>query len=194
MLQILRPYTAGLLTLGGVALTLFIMGRRERERSRLQRLDELRREQRVICSELLGALNRYVRSCNHMGRPTVWAKSSEEDFKRNVAEINDLESAIDSLLVRTRLVVDDLPKLVDALDGCRDAFLSASAAGKEAANTAWALLEQRGRRAKLAMGREVRLAEEWAVWKLNEFSTASSVLHATAIDALAPTIVQGART
>lgn len=190
MLQTLGPYAAALVTLGGVALTLYITGRRDRERSRLQRLDENRREQRVICSDLLGALNRYVRSVNHMSRPTVWAKSSEDEFKRNVAEINDLESTIDSLLVRARLLVDDLPELVEALNGCHDAFLATSAAGKEAADTAWALPEQRGRRAKWAMGREVRVAEERAIEKLHEFSTAACALHAAAIDALAPTIVK----
>jgi len=193
VLQVLGPYAAGLLTLGGVALTLFITGRRERERSRLQRLDEHRREQRAIVSELLGVLNRYVREVNYMVRPNLWINGAEEEYRRAVEEINKVEANLDALFTRARLVVDDLPELVEALDSGLDAFLNASGTGKGVTEAFFAIAHQRGRRAKRAAVREIMAAEERAIEKLDEFSTTASALHAAAIDALAASIViQGA--
>lgn len=189
VLQTLSPYAAGLLTLGGVALTLFIIGRRERERSRLQRLDEHRREQRVIVSELLGVLNRYVREINYIVRPSLRIDGPDEEYRRAVEEINKLKADLAALFTRARLVVDDLPELVEALGSGLSAFQTASATGKEAIKAYFASTPQRGRWTTRVAIEEFLAALDRADEKLDEFSTTVTALHA-AIDALVPSIAK----
>lgn len=190
MLQALGPYAAALLTLIGVGITLRITGKRERDRIRLERLDARRREQREVVADLLGALVRYQREINYMVRPTLWVNGTEGEFRTAEAEINRVEADLDSLFTRTRLLVEDLPDFVEALDTCLTHFMTASATGKEVSEVFFSLDRARGRKAGQAAVADLLAASDHAVEEIDKFAERSADLHAAAIAAFTPDYAQ----
>jgi hypothetical protein len=136
LLQTVGPYFAGLLTLAGVALTLLITGRR----ARLERRDVFLREQRELCSQLLGATYRYTKSVLSFSDYAYWTSFGEERARMEFEELQSAQLALHAELLRFRLIVEP-EELVEACDELFAAYAEAYERAGHVIDAFWAFRE-----------------------------------------------------
>jgi len=185
----------GLLSLTGVALNHFFTGQRERWRSRLERRDEFLREQRNLCSQLLGATYRYTRSVLTFSNYAYWISSGEERARAEFDELQSAQLALHTELLRFRLVVEH-EELVKACDELYDAYSKAHKRAGHVIDSFWAFREVPSslihpRKSRLVGAEKARRAlncQEDASSAVKKLQLSAQSFHRVARKVLAPTI------
>lgn len=180
----LIPLSAAVLALAGVALTLYVTGRRERRRLAVEhkrirddKVDAFNAEQRSAIAAVLASAQTYQREVGHAGNHNLLV-SRDEPFARQVVESADATRGqmLNDLTV-ARLLIHD-PRLQEALDLLFGHWSNTGAIFGQFYEAFWAADPDR------VLLKSVELREAWPA-----FQTAAASLQTLALDLLRPTVL-----
>lgn len=180
----LLPVAAAIVALAGVALTLYVTGRREhrrlaveQEHIRNDKLDAFNGEQRSAIAAVLASAQTYQREVGHAGNHELLVRR-DEPFARQVVESADATRGqmLNDLTV-ARLLIHDV-RLQDALDLLFGQWSNTGSIFVQFYEAFWAADSDR------VLLKSVELREAWPA-----FQTAASSLQSIALDLLRPTVL-----
>ncbi len=166
------PLLAATIALAGVALTLFITGRREHARNLMQREDDYRREQRTAVAAVAVAAHEYQQAGGLLCAPSGWQAESHDRHKERWEAAEAASTQLLNALTVARLIVHG-PALQRSIDDLFTQWQATHGLLQEMVSLSWEGGAPAGNR------------EAAWVW----FNAAASNLQSVALDELRPTVV-----
>lgn len=176
-LQQFTPLAGGVLALIGALVTLFVTGRREIRRSRLEREDDYRREQRLALADVMRAAHAYRQDAGNVGMTDYLLESGDEQAALLNHRAEDVGNALLNQLTVAKLVIHE-SSLQAALDAVFAQWALTRSSVEDVMTAFWA------RDSELVKAKGQLLENGWP-----KFAETVEDLQNRALEELRPTIV-----